>query len=864
MSKNGYEQIDTTPDGRTLPAQFAALSDKDKSDILAKIWSEVEDGLNKDELRQIDRLLAAQLAPFYLNPEATEDAIRGGIDKTDVGYHTVFRLLQVFGYVLANGTNSDANNDATPFNQLMSDPAAAWSLGLATIIPMLIGGLIRFRQLKADRERNSIPYLQTRLNKINPQEPVSEDKILEICNDLLDRGKVAPSRAYLQTVPNTKLTDAVIGSNKLADFVYTVSGDTKAEKEGPVKTAARTVFAGVKQAWYFLADSALVFWPIWMVAVMIIGIAATYVFPALPIIVAATFVTSIAIKAGLAYYRRRTQKKMDLIYQDPLVLKKEQAEVAEITRMRHELKSRVHMKREHGFFKSIFGKFLPLKEAKEANPPRVNNVYTAVAARNERVIVLIKNPALKQEEIATPVNQAEPDLETHRQNVVATLKSDIGQRLLGSKAARRGEIAINMVNNAIGYYTLSAFVLWLVGCTLLALAPITAVIGAIGALVLGITLPAVSASFSGLIGGIYSLRAFADTKKAQLEFEKTIYNKLSEEYKPGITKQQAFDELDRKVNQRKRDPLLQQALAAKQQEIREKEKGYENDRRALFKKMDTHNLKVDDLTPEDYKIFIRKLDDDEAFLLNYDLNKIDVYNDRYFRTQEEKPSTWIKIKKGLFQLYKAVNAAQTWIFVTRSLFLFGAALGGICLLFGPAAGFAFIGIAVTMAVVGVAFKLAQLYKQKKAAEKAFFVETFDTRLSYLKKQNKQLQALENYLSNKSPSFTEEGPGPTKEDRDPQLREKVTPVAAREDTLSSLLLSSPVKMEKKEVSEPEIIPPLFPQVEIVTEGLSSVPKYAQQAGTLFNTSMGKGDKHLPDLDLSKPEQRTPTRVMAGAA
>lgn len=690
--------------------------------------------LTKTQLRQILLSISGQLAEYYVSTDGVGAAISDGLDKTDVGYHTFLRLWQVFGNVIANmevKPGSDDYNADSSFNQAVSNPGVAWSLGAASVIPAALGFYIRIQQMKEARKGHSIPKQQEILLKATGQLYLP-DAIIRGYQDFCDRTKVIPS-SLRWTDPEAAKTDKVIGTNPFANFIHKVR-DSK-----PVSLLA--------EGWNFLGTTALFFWPAWMIAVLIVGIAASYAMPVLPIVVAVAFGVSIAVKAGLTYFKNRAKKKEEALYKDvkPEIVdaeKKELAqEIADSKQMTKEVRQRFIMKEKHAEFKRAFN--IP-----EKNHARLGNGHTIAKNKDGVIIALKNNPqeVEKSKEVATvkpsiwfyikryfiePRKEREArlqrekekaelekkELTVHKQKVDAVLQSKIGQRLLGSKMARGGQIAINMVNDIIGYYTLSSFILWLVGSAILTLTPVGAVFGfaGIGGLVLGAILPGISAGFSGIVGALYGLNAFANTRNKQLAFEKDIYTRLAEPYKnTGKTNQQAFDDLYAEVETLKAD--IKEELKAEQKRIQEKAaRG-------------------------------NALDLKEEYLAKLNLNNIDVFNDYYMSTGEEKPSAWTRFKDVAFKTYKAINAGQTWIFVTRSLFLAGAALAGICALAGPAAGIAFIAIAVTMAVAGIAFKMAQIYTESKVADKKAFVEGFPVRLSYLEKMKKELTGVKGYLN----------------------------------------------------------------------------------------------------------------------
>lgn len=771
-----------------LPVKkLAAISEAEAKTIIREIFQDVtgvelSDKLTAQQLSVAIRTLDAQLSPYYISTTLINSMIGNALDVTDVTWHTTLRLVEVFSNEEANHTSSDADNPDSVFNHTVSDPAVAGSLAAASIVPALVGAWLRYHQMKKARDRRGIKHLTTALQAAAATKtPSTETDILAGINDLLER-KVR--REQLKVDPKT---DRVIGTNKFANFI------NRTRNSKPVRV--------INSAWNFLANTALIFWPAWMITVLIVGFAASYALPALPIVVGVSFLVAGVIKGVTEFMKYRAKKKEALLAKnkdkDTVDAEKAAAdqEVAETERMTSEANQRLVFKTAHARFNAIFGVKKPEKKDAGAVPTKAyKNTYTAAVAMKEKVVVLVNTqpepvhvPSKAEKAAATkkaPPTFTPAELKEHKRQVDETLQSSIGRRLLGSKHQRRGHIAINMINDAIGYYTLSAFVLWLVGSAFFAvgLAPgaIAAVFGSIGALVLGSTLPGISAAFSMVMGGVFSLKAFAVSRSNQLNFEKEVYTRLSEVYKPEkspATVQETFDKLDNDVNERK--AYLKDKLALKQAIIRQK-------------------IKIGE-----------PIDEKERYLLTYDLNKVDVYNDRYFRTLEQSPSVWTRIKQASFRAYKALNAAQTWIFVTRSLFLAGAALAGVCLLFGPGAGIAFVAIAATMAVAGVACKLVQMHMNKKASDKAFFARTIRARISYLNKMRKELDTLNEYLQPAEHRQIDLDPSSSDEEREqhelhdlgkdkqpvsPAHSPAHSPLLRRRHTTSSTQKKSPTKKE----------------------------------------------------------------------
>ena len=710
-NNQGYQRLSNSAEAESpeaIKARLHALLQTQNNTLLKKKLEE----LNEIQLREMNRIILKQLAPYYPNLDTFEGSVGDACDKTDVGYHTFLRLWQVFSYVIANGTNSDAENKDSSFGRTLDIPGINFLFAGLTILPMAIGVYIRLKQLQKVRERNTVAYQREQLQKINPEVEVTDNEVIAGYNDLMARGKSAPRPAQAPVQAKEEQTKKAIGSNKFANAINAI-------REFDIKGVKP--FAIIDNIWNSLSKTALIFWPTWMVAVLVIGITAVSFPPAVPIVMGITLGISAALQIGVYVARRHAKKKAEAEFagMDKKVVEditnERQHELNEANHSRNELKQRLHMKKEHGFFKSLF----PVKSKDKVASEKTNPAYIAVTAGKDGIISLVKNPdAVQSTSSATATTLLMTD-EERAKDVAGILNSALGKKLLGSKASRNARLAVNVTNELINQYTLSAFIVWLVYATISVFAPFSAVIGAIAAAVGSGIMTAV---FGGFVGGIRSLNMFAKTKQAETNFEKKVYDRLSEQYTSGIpgvedsvNKQQAFEYFHNNVEAGK--ARIEAALLAKQAE--------------LTKKVQQHG--------------ITSLSKQEKYLLKLDLKKIDAFNDRYFMTQEPEAGIWTKFKNAALLTYKAINAGQTGIFVVRSLFLAGAVGAGICLAFGPAAGFIFMGIALSFAAVCIGLKMAQMYTDHKANKSESFVDTIDVRISYLKKKDKQLNALSNYL-----------------------------------------------------------------------------------------------------------------------
>jgi hypothetical protein len=727
----------------SIQSNFSLLPPADRRRILRNVLNDLAisisgvvpadyQNLSEDQLKELLSSMAEQLTPFYLNaimPNIGElEGLRdNSFDKHDISI-TFARLYQVFSSVIANDTNSDANNPNSSFNQHVP-PHTGAVLGAASALPWLIGASLHLKQMRARRARNNIKYQVARAAEKN----VTESDIIDAYQDLLDRNKVT-YRIKDEEQALYAQVEQMVGISKTANNISIASNNKW--------------IAPFQQAWGFLGRSALVFWPTWMLAVLIVGIGASYALPALPIIVGVTIVTALAIEGCLYLARRQAKIKATAISGTRLdkdirelenpdqvednklgtkhIHKRSGSEHArELARMRDELKTREHMKREHKVFKSIFSNFLPKKMPKRHHD-EAQSPFIAAAAKKDRVIVLLERSHIQKGFVQTKFDD-ELDESAASADLKKVKDSALANYLLGSKTSRNWAIAVNVINSLIGQYTLASFIMWLVGSAMLAVAvlPFTPVFlavaaGGVGSLALGMIFPAVGTALSAVIGGLFSLGVFSRMKTEQLNFEKSVYLALAQPAKPGSdeTKQEAFDRLYVVVKKQKND--IKTRLKQQQERLSKQ--------------------------PQD------KLSDVEKHILGLDLDNIDAFNDRYFRAQEHYVPTWTSVKKGFSRAYRTIATAQTGIFVARSLFLAGTVFAGVCLIAGPWAGVAFIAIAIACAVTAVGFRLAQTYYfDKKASERKFFLETIDARTSYLKKMSFELDAVENYLNNNSSS-----------------------------------------------------------------------------------------------------------------
>lgn len=704
----------------TQQQRLEALLKWDGDELTIKaLFADIEDNIPREkEARNILRLLTAQLSPLYLNADIIKDSVRnnvkssvedGTLDKTDVGYDAFLRIWQVLSYLFANDNNSDASNPNSSFDRAMSHPSVPYLLSIATILPIAIGVYMVIQQMREERKRCSVDYQIKQIKKVNPETRVSPDNLTHHYNRLLNKGKVAPLVPAAQKV-----------SSRMSRFIERI------EKTHTVKA--------IKNLMSSLSVTAFIFWPVWVIGMLVVGIASAGLFPALPIIMGVTIGISLIYQITMHYIRRRAneraikndmgdevknmspEKQEHTRITSKYALEAAHDEADELSRMRCELAQRQNMKEEHLYFNSLFQPNKHLERSPIGNRPAP--AYLAKRTMQDGVIVFVKNP-----KAATPV----PVLATPSDEEVATIQqSAIFKHLTGSKHARRIHLLTRVAFDVIGKYTLTAFILWLLSSTIAAISffvvgPLATAFMFVAELVGSGWATAAVGALAGIVSGT---RAYFTAKDAEVNAINYVQARLAEKYMGkldglrdhDLNKQRVFEIYEKRVNHIKDDPEFLAHLLAEKKRILLRMK----------------------------KLGRKSLSKQDTFILAYDTKGIDVYNDHYFRSQEKKAPAYVILKDKLYNFYKTINAAQTGIFIVRTLILAGAVLGSLFVM-GP---IGFMVIASIFAVTVGILKLMQLYVDSRASKAEFFVNTFDTRIKYLKTQHEELSVLKAHLANK--------------------------------------------------------------------------------------------------------------------
>src|SRR3990167_6510343 len=159
-------------------------------------------------------------------------------------------------------------------------------------------------------------------------------------------------RNILQGLLNSK--KIALAANIKATEEETKNAATKKNKTLVGRTID-TIYAGYKATWSFLVQSALLFWPAWMIAALVVGFAASYALPVLPIVVLAAFAGAAVIKGILYWMQKRQAKKIQQLNQAVGAEVEETAkETNRMLAIKSRLLQRAYTKEVHAYTKSVF------------------------------------------------------------------------------------------------------------------------------------------------------------------------------------------------------------------------------------------------------------------------------------------------------------------------------------------------------------------------------------------------------------------------------------------------------------------------------------------------------------------------------
>jgi hypothetical protein len=283
---------------------------------------------------------------------------------------------------------------------------------------------------------------------------------------------------------------------------------------------------------------------------------------------------------------------------------------------------------------------------------------------------------------------------------VAKEKIDIRTRLLGNKFARGARVFTTGLRGVIDAIMFFTFTGWFLS-TVVGLVPALAGV----AIFLGNN---ATGGITGLITGAFlGFKAGAKLRAEQLKYKEKVDALLAAPYLgndgAGKTKQEAFENLYA-VLEAKKAQLLQR-LSAKELKGR----------------------------------------------FHYDLSKVNVFNDRTFEKLQHTTPTGTIVKKILSRVAAIFGGSQTGIFHARYFFLKGAVFAGALNMIAigsltlGAAFWPFIIIAGVFAAVFAILKVVEYQQQRNQAHNENLYNTFDARISFMKKRIKEIDAINSLL-----------------------------------------------------------------------------------------------------------------------
>ena len=234
----------------------------------------VEAELTETETKEILFLAKGQLSLLSGNYDQS-NPINAALDKVDVGAHTFLRLWMVFEYVLLNGDGSDRDNPDSTFNQHVVGHSEIALLSF--VIPITIALLIYASQERRARYMRSMDYPVHRIQRSTraKEAEISRAEInnnLEIIQDLLDRNKLEPTIQWKDPEKQDP--------SRASDDSFQTPPSIMDKAIYPLWNTFKKY---VKPVWDYLVQSALFFWPAWMIAAIIVGFTASFALPVLPI-----------------------------------------------------------------------------------------------------------------------------------------------------------------------------------------------------------------------------------------------------------------------------------------------------------------------------------------------------------------------------------------------------------------------------------------------------------------------------------------------------------------------------------------------------------------------------------------------------
>ena len=476
------------------------------------------------------------------------------------------------------------------------------------------------------------------LNKEKAGEEYIASKVAEIKRD-----KIQDQAAAISSLTFKPEAKNEFKPNAFFDFINKADNLSESQSDSAFATIYKKVRGFFSELWDANSNASYVFWIVWLFALAAVGAAAVGTAAVSAIVVGITaaiiapfIIVGVIVPAIVKWVLRLTgpapevleakltelknselseaekdQRVALLTKYVELLTETQQGQLAqykaERSRQEHSARARLFMRAEFKGFKDVLNK-------------DGNNIWLKWKGSEARVKPLKSLSTEGKSEVKEIGLQ---DIENVRQ-------SELGKHLLGNRYART---VIAGIRGFVGGAAGLIFILWLIGTGVGALAAFTGLgflasiagfLGGAGAA--GIILPAVS----GLVGGLFGIRAAAAVHTQQLSHEERVTKVLLSTYKDTkLSRMEVFNQLLAQAKQLEKN-LGDNPKAAKLL----KEMGYRGAEKT-------------------------------------------VYNDRYFEKFQHDETLWTKIKKFGNRLHAAVMGAETGMFAGRYLFLAGAIAAGI-------------------------------------------------------------------------------------------------------------------------------------------------------------------------------------------
>lgn len=697
----------------------------------------------------------------------------GGGDLSDF-WDTFIRLLQVGGNVFENGTNDASTENAeSPYYKwfYQNGPGSNFTATGAAVFG--VGGLVFLAGTAINvfrRYRNQVlgtyDYLTRQLNKLSTKEFQRSD-IVDGINDLIARGKVV---SQLQPPAQRGPTPQSGGIQSVTDFINAFDSKKNAfKKYHAVEPSVGEKILGTftlaaKKIYNFISNTAFVYWVIWFPFVLAVGIAAaSSSFLWGPVVLAATFGVMTTFTLWKATNRIQKARLTPEQQRDRAESKKT---AAEEQRMLQEAKSRLFIKEDHKAKKAILSAVIDPRDDRLTalkirldRQGKFDQSKKYVDESNQQRIALLRDK----------LYAAAPDAVEQNQTAIKTTADDVRKSRLGKYlldgVKRRAAVNV-FLEAASGIITVS-FMFWIVS-TVAAFIP--------GAIAKAITVFCDSglntAIGGGILGGLLGIRRIGELVAEHKAYRQQVEDTLMRRYKnTSQSVLEKYESLEVEVEFRKTrvqflrlQNLLNMATqpdsAVKNKKQIVEGKVVLQKVRSLYQEPRPESARIEQYKNDRQKltkqiaIMQRVLDragievPEQQLISQYDVNsKRNVDNQYYFAKQKEQPSFGTQVKKFVSRAYTALGGMQSGAFIARALFLTGAALAGFAV-GAPPLFFAAVGI---LAFTIAAARLARFFSERARAERLAMVNGIDARISFMRKQNKELLTCEKILN---PSYVE--------------------------------------------------------------------------------------------------------------